>query len=1235
MRRAFVNCVLLLGLLTGATVADEPSVYRGQTAAEWLPQLSHPSASARAAAAQAFVNIGRGNEDAVAPLSNLLSDRDERVRFYAAFALGKIETDQERCITALIEALSDDDEHVRYTAQWSLAQIAKQVAASIEDGQPVNGRLASVLADAQTHLRASGALPGHLNQVRAAIARFEGETPELIVAEPHLSRSNGVEDDVTRFLSAITSDDTFARVKAIGVLPKLGPEAVERLLALPDVVANLGPLGGLVQRAIASLGEPVIPVLLQTLRSSSDETSFLAANTLREMGPDAAVALPDLIDMLKDEDSSDTVLEQTIWVLTRIRSSAGPAADDLVRILNDDGRDESVRRIAAEALGSIGADAKHAIPDLIANLKDADVAPFLRIECSSTLARLDPNSEKVTQALVVAFNEMESIFDAIGIAENLCDCGPGANAIVPRLMDAVDETSFDQRRSVVELLGKLGGTSIDVVSPLLVERLMDPTEELIVRVAAAKALGNFGPRGVQLVVDQFESGHEAEQLTAARALIEIGAEARSAKQALLGMLRESQAKNELRSLAAVALGQLGAEANDATLVLTELLRDTESDDYLRAMCAVALGQIDPSAVPIIEETLDDAVAEVQIAAAYALCKRDANHARGLETLVHWLQSDEHRGSAISALIDVGETSLSHVLEKMNDTSQSPDTRVSCLEVLSAFDDRAIAPLLQALNDEMLAEEAGWTLRDRGNELLPTLVTSIENESIFTPQARAVMRNVVEDMFAGLGAGGDFESWQGGHALVHREEFEWSETSAAGSAAPSVTRAEPFEATAMEPEPVENYSPVEEVESAEAEVEISESPTTPEGYVSVDVYYGTNREPIDQTPDQAAGDSQLYWAVAIGALLGVVTYLIGMYRRGTRRQALAGLAGATLLLLFGLVIFAPTRVRPEIDKTGPRYGGEYTDRVEMGVCEVTIPDTHREGELEAPTLLEFQVAEDLQKHIVLRSVRRMEPDAFFGGLRREMQSKGNHILVFVHGFNVSFDDAARRTAQMASDLKFAGAPVFYSWPSQADWWKYRIDEKNVELSVDQLKTFLLAIAERSEADTINLVAHSMGNRALTEALKEIDVAANEREQMFNQVILAAPDIDADIFKQRIAPAIVTKAKHITLYASSNDWALDASRKFNSGDPRAGDAGEGLVVVPGIETIDVSSGDSSLLGHSYYGNNVSVLRDIEFILRDQPADTRRFLEPMTHSGDLIYWTFRPDRITRQPTSLPRSF
>jgi esterase/lipase superfamily enzyme len=134
-------------------------------------------------------------------------------------------------------------------------------------------------------------------------------------------------------------------------------------------------------------------------------------------------------------------------------------------------------------------------------------------------------------------------------------------------------------------------------------------------------------------------------------------------------------------------------------------------------------------------------------------------------------------------------------------------------------------------------------------------------------------------------------------------------------------------------------------------------------------------------------------------------------------------------------------------------------------------------------------------------------------------------------------------------------------------------------------------------------------------------------LFREVILTAPDIDAEIFKRDIAPAIVKTADRVTLYASSNDEALAVSKTVNGG-PRAGDSGSGIVVVPGLETIDVSAVDTSLLGHSYYGENGTVLSDIFFLLRrGLPASRRPNLVQEMHLG-LPYWVMRPES-ARLPT------
>ncbi len=125
-------------------------------------------------------------------------------------------------------------------------------------------------------------------------------------------------------------------------------------------------------------------------------------------------------------------------------------------------------------------------------------------------------------------------------------------------------------------------------------------------------------------------------------------------------------------------------------------------------------------------------------------------------------------------------------------------------------------------------------------------------------------------------------------------------------------------------------------------------------------------------------------------------------------------------------------------------------------------------------------------------------------------------------------------------------------------------------------------------------------------------------MFNEVVLTAPDIDADVFRRDIAPAIVKTAKRVTLYASSNDGALAMSKKIH-GYPRAGESGENVVVVPGIDTIDVSGIDTSLLGHTYYGDNDTVITDIVQLLREsKPPGLRDRLRAVVRNGRK-YWVF----------------
>jgi esterase/lipase superfamily enzyme len=156
---------------------------------------------------------------------------------------------------------------------------------------------------------------------------------------------------------------------------------------------------------------------------------------------------------------------------------------------------------------------------------------------------------------------------------------------------------------------------------------------------------------------------------------------------------------------------------------------------------------------------------------------------------------------------------------------------------------------------------------------------------------------------------------------------------------------------------------------------------------------------------------------------------------------------------------------------------------------------------------------------------------------------------------------------------------------------------------------------------------MGNRALATALREMALEQKAECPKFAEVILTAPDIDADKFTRDLAPALVSVAGRVTLYASSNDEALIASRKVH-GYRRAGESGDAMVVMPGVDTVDVSEIDTSFIGHSYYGSNSTVLADLFELIRDsKPPDQRKWLKSMP-LGTLKYWKFLRSLLEESP-------
>jgi esterase/lipase superfamily enzyme len=321
-----------------------------------------------------------------------------------------------------------------------------------------------------------------------------------------------------------------------------------------------------------------------------------------------------------------------------------------------------------------------------------------------------------------------------------------------------------------------------------------------------------------------------------------------------------------------------------------------------------------------------------------------------------------------------------------------------------------------------------------------------------------------------------------------------------------------------------------------------------------------------------------------------------------------------------ILFGTNRTATGVSSPDEQFGGDLGP-LSLGAAEVSIPLNHRLGTIEGPSLLNLEISAQPERHVVLQRVAPLDERDFLAQLQERIRrSDEKSLFVFVHGYNVDFAEAARRTAQMASDLVWGGVALMYSWPSRGSTDDYWSDEKSALESAADLESFLGLIAAYAGAADIHVIAHSMGSLpALTALARHAESTGTAGVPLIDELILAAPDIDAAAFPD-LARRVLPATRRVTLYISATDDALALSSLLHQSS-RAGDAGAGILIVPGVDTIDASAVDSDVVGHSYYGENRQVLADIFNLLRThQTPDDRFGLRPALHQGRK-YWIMQP--------------
>jgi esterase/lipase superfamily enzyme len=197
-----------------------------------------------------------------------------------------------------------------------------------------------------------------------------------------------------------------------------------------------------------------------------------------------------------------------------------------------------------------------------------------------------------------------------------------------------------------------------------------------------------------------------------------------------------------------------------------------------------------------------------------------------------------------------------------------------------------------------------------------------------------------------------------------------------------------------------------------------------------------------------------------------------------------------------------------------------------------------------------------------------------------------VLLYVHGFNQTFETAALDAAHLSDGIRFRGDTMVFSWPSKAKLLDYGYDRESAMWSRDALEQVFSGLISSPAVGRVHIVAHSIGTMLGMEALRQIyDRHGGVVVEKIGAVVFASPDIDMDVFSssvERIGPI----AKKVTLVTSTNDRALAVSSWIAGGTTRVGAAEKAQLEQLGLRVIDASQQGWGIINHDLFLSNSQI-------------------------------------------------
>ncbi|MGO6849762.1 alpha/beta fold hydrolase [Rhizobium leguminosarum] len=283
-----------------------------------------------------------------------------------------------------------------------------------------------------------------------------------------------------------------------------------------------------------------------------------------------------------------------------------------------------------------------------------------------------------------------------------------------------------------------------------------------------------------------------------------------------------------------------------------------------------------------------------------------------------------------------------------------------------------------------------------------------------------------------------------------------------------------------------------------------------------------------------------------ALTGLLVATMGLAGCGGRPVGVMQAAGTVAPGTSKVDLLVAT-TRAADDNPAVLFSGERGTGLAVNAVDVSIPPeaNRKVGQVQWPSRLPADPLRDF----VTVSVDPLEGERAGETWLKTHMPKSRRVLVFVHGFNNRYEDAVYRFAQIVHDSHADVAPVVFTWPSRGSIFDYNYDKESTNYSRDALEELLTRTAANPAVSDVTIMAHSMGTWLTVEALRQMAIRNGHVASKINNVILASPDLDVDVFGRQFA-SLGKERPHFTIFVSQDDRALALSRRISGNVDRLG-------------------------------------------------------------------------------------